>query len=219
MDRTSWRAEKRRISEVRMDTLFAPTYDAGWGDVGPTHGAMLSRFLDLCPPACTILDAACGTGKYWPLILASGRAVRGIDQSAGMLEQARRKFPDVPTRKLGLQDLDDVATVEGLICMDAMEFVFPEDWPVVLGNFHRALKPGGHLYFTVELTDKDDTAAAYRAGLAQGLPVVEGEWAHEGGYHYYPPIQQVRRWTHQAHFDLLDEAVDDVYHHFLAHQA
>jgi SAM-dependent methyltransferase len=219
MDRANWRSEKRHMSEVRMDTLFAPSYDADWGKVSPTHQAMLARFLDLCPPACTILDAACGTGKYWQLILATGRAVQGIDQSAGMLEQARRKFLDVPTRKLGLQDLEDVATVEGIICMDAMEFVFPEDWPGVLGNFHRALKPGGHLYFTVELADAEETAAAFRAALAQGLPVVEGEWGHEGGYHYYPPIEQVRQWTHEVHFDLLEEAVGDVYHHFVTRSA
>jgi SAM-dependent methyltransferase len=219
MNRADWRAEKRRRSEVRMDTLFAPTYDAGWGHINETHRAMLGRFLDLCPPACTILDAAFGTGKYWPLILASGRAVQGIDQSAGMLEQARRKFPDVPTRKMGLQELDDTATVDGLICMDAMEFVFREDWPHVLGNFRRALAPRGHLYFTGEIAPAEEIAAAYRAGCEMGLPVVEGELAHEDGYHYYPAIEQVRLWTAEAHFDLLAEAVGDDYHHFLTRTA
>lgn len=219
MDRAEWRTQKRRMSEVRMDTLFAATYDDGWGEISDTHRAMLGRFLDLCPPASTILDAACGTGKYWPLILATSRAVQGIDQAAGMLEQARRKFPDVPTRKMGLQELDDVATVEGLICMDAMEYVFPEDWPHVLRNFRRALVPRGHLYFTVEVAPAEDVAAAFEAGRALGLPVVEGEWAYEDGYHYYPPIDQVRRWTAEARLDLLAEAVGDYYHHFLLRTA
>jgi hypothetical protein len=31
------------------------------------------------------------------------------------------------------------------MCVDAMENVFPEDWPQVLANLRRALRPGGHL--------------------------------------------------------------------------
>ena len=34
--------------------------------------------------------------------------------------------------------------------IDAMENIAPEDWPDVLANLHRALRPGGHLYLTVE---------------------------------------------------------------------
>jgi hypothetical protein len=48
-----------------------------------------------------------------------------------------------------------------------------------------------------------------------GLPVVHGEWAQEGKYHYYPAIEQVKEWLHQARFELVDEAVGDDYHHFL----
>ena len=48
-----------------------------------------------------------------------------------------------------------------------------------------------------------------------GLPVVHGESAHEGGYHYYPRIEQVKEWLHQAHFRQIDETVGDFYHHFI----
>jgi hypothetical protein len=100
--------------------------------------------------------------------------------------------------------------------MDAMEIVFPEDWPLVMGNFHRALKPGGLLYFTVELIGADELRASFDAACQQGLPVVEGEWAHEDGYHYYPAIEQVRSWAGAAQLDILEETVGDEYHHFLA---
>jgi len=39
------------------------------------------------------------------------------------------------------------------------------------------------------------------------MPVVYGEVAHEGGYHYYPRIEQVRHWLMEAHFRIIDEAV------------
>ena len=38
--------------------------------------------------------------------------------------------------------------------IDAMENVTPEDWPPVLANLRRAVRPGGHLYLTVEEADE-----------------------------------------------------------------
>jgi 2-polyprenyl-3-methyl-5-hydroxy-6-metoxy-1,4-benzoquinol methylase len=216
MDRQAWIKQKRRRSEERMDTLFAPTYDEHWGNYNnDSHRAMLGRFLALCPPAANILDAACGTGKYWPMIFESGRAVRGIDQAQQMLVVASAKFPDVPVEKLGLQEISFAEAFDGIICMDAMEFVFPENWPLVVGNFYRALKPQGHLYFTVELIDEAELRASMDAARAQGLPIVDGEFAHEDGYHFYPAIEQVRSWVEAAGFAILEEAVGDDYHHFL----
>ena len=48
-----------------------------------------------------------------------------------------------------------------------------------------------------------------------GLPVVFGEFAHEGGYHYYPSIAQVKRWLDATRLVILDETIGDGYHHFI----
>jgi 2-polyprenyl-3-methyl-5-hydroxy-6-metoxy-1,4-benzoquinol methylase len=191
-----------------MDTLFAADYDEHWGHINESHRAFLERVLALCPPGCTILDAACGTGKYWSMIRESGRRVVGIDQSARMLAQARAKFPDVATEKCGMQELAEVERYPGIICMDAMENVFPEDWSRVLGNFARALTPGGHVDFTVELEGEEALRAAYQRGRELGLPLVEGEHTHANGegYHYYPALAQVRRCVEVAGLHILDEA-------------
>ncbi len=219
MERSIWLKEKRRVAEVRYDTLHASSYDQNWGHIHASHQSFFQRFLALCPPGCTILDAACGTGKYWPLILQSGRSVVGIDQSQQMLLQARAKFPHVPTEKKGLQELDFTDAFDGIICVDAMEFVGPEDWPVVLNHFQRALKRNGYLYFTVELIEAEERAHAYSEGQKQGLPVVEGEDALEGSYHYYPELGQVRMWASQASFSVIEEGEGDGYQHFLARRA
>jgi SAM-dependent methyltransferase len=216
MDRQAWIKEKRRGAEERMDTLWAPAYDERWGNYSnDSHRAMLGRFLALCPPSATILDAACGTGKYWPMILESGRTPYGIDQSQQILLKASAKFSGVRVEKLGLQEMSFVEAFEGIICMDAMEFVFPEDWPLVVGNFYRALKSHGHLYFTVELIDETELRASMDAARARGFPIVDGEFAHEDGYHFYPAIEQVRAWVSAAGFTILEEAVGDDYHHLL----
>lgn len=219
MERAMWLGEKRRVSEVRYDTLHAVTYDQNWGHINVSHRLFLQRFLDLCPQECTILDAACGTGKYWSLILESGRIVVGVDQSQQMLLQASKKFPHVHTDKMGLQEINLSAAFDGVICVDAMEFIPPEDWPLVLNNFSRALKSHGHLYFTVELIEARERDGAYREGQKQGLPLVEGEYAHEGSYHYYPALEQVRIWAGQMSFSVTEEGEGDGYHHFLVQRA
>jgi SAM-dependent methyltransferase len=215
MDRSTWWREKRREAVQRMDTLFAPGYDREWGAIAPTHRRMFERFLDRCPPQGRILDAACGTGKYWPLILARGLTVLGMDQSAGMLANARAKFPEVPVEQMGLQELRYREAFDGVACMDAMEFVFPEDWLPVLDNFHRALRPAAYLYFTVEIAAAGEVEAAFAAAQRLRLPVVYGESAAEPGYHYYPTEEQVEEWLRLARFRLVEEAVGDEYHHFL----
>jgi SAM-dependent methyltransferase len=187
---------------------------------------MLARILDRLPPAALILDAACGTGKYWPILETSGREFVGVDQSAKMLERAHQKFPDVPTQKIGLQELHFKSAFDLIMCMDAMENVFPEDWLLVLGNFHRAIKPTGWLYFTVELADPATIESDYQSALALGLPVVFGESIgstgpgdEQGGYHFYPAMDQVRQWLSEAGFAILEEAEADDYHHFWVSKA
>ena len=216
MERAAWLVERRRIIEERADTLIAPTYDEDGGTYSnDTHQRMLARFLTLCPPDAHILDAGCGTGRYWPLLLGGERTLVGIDQSAGMLQRAHAKFPDVPVEKRGLQELAAEAVFDGIACIDAMEFVFPEDWPPVVANLRRALKPNGVLYLTVELPEAD-LAEVNAAAVAAGLPVVPGEYVKGGGYHYYPTIEQVRKWLDEGGFDILDETIGDYYRHILA---
>ncbi len=70
----------------------------------------------------------------------------GSDQSQQMLLRAHAKFAEVATLHVGLQELAFADTFDGIICMDVMENVFPEDWPLVLGKFHQALHSGGWLY-------------------------------------------------------------------------
>jgi 2-polyprenyl-3-methyl-5-hydroxy-6-metoxy-1,4-benzoquinol methylase len=205
MERSAWLKEIRRSTEEEF-TLEASNYDDHAGTfIDPTHQSFITKILSLCPPGGTILDAACGTGKYWSLILESGRKVHGIDQSAGMLARAHEKFPQASYEKIGLQELHDQEAFDGAICMDALENVFPEDWPVVLRNLHRAIKPKGYLYFTVELASEKDIEQAFAAATQMGYPVVHGEWTHAGEYHYYPKIEQVKEWLDIAGFVVLEE--------------
>ena len=98
-------AERRAASAHRFDTIHSPRYDQNWGEISPSHAAFVARLAGLVRQGGAVLDAACGTGKYWPALLAAGLRITGVDQSAGMLARAHRKYPEVPTRVLALQDL------------------------------------------------------------------------------------------------------------------
>jgi ubiquinone/menaquinone biosynthesis C-methylase UbiE len=209
------------VAEERYDTLHAATYDQQeWGAISPTHRRFVAQLIQRCPPGGRILDAACGTGKYFGMVLDAGRQVVGTDQSAGMLAQARAKHPDVPIEKVGLQELAFDAEFDAAMCVDAMEQVFPEDWPPVLANLRRALRPGGALYLTVELIDEQELERVFAEAAASGLPVVRGEYTSpSGGYHYYPPPDQVAGWARDAGLEAIEDGYGDDYYHLLARAA
>jgi SAM-dependent methyltransferase len=216
MNRSDWIKAMRGEAEKSYDTLWAPTYGEKFGIYdNAAQLRFIQSFLRLLPQPGTLLDAACGAGRYFPLLLEKGHTVVGIDQSAGMLGRAREKFPGVRLEKIGLQELSYREAFEGAICMDAMEHVFPEDWPAVLGNLQRALKPQGVLYFTVEIAAEAEIEQAFLRGKQMGLPVVHGEWADQEVYHYYPPLLQVREWLRSAGFDPLEEGEGSGYRHFI----
>jgi SAM-dependent methyltransferase len=206
--RRAWLQERRAAVQADYDA-GAPDYDA---DPYParSHASFVGRLLESCPAGGTILDAPCGTGKYFELVRASGRRVVGIDQSAGMLAQARSKGIASRLEQVGLQELAFEAEFDGAITIDAMENVSPEDWPVVLANLHRAVRPGGHLYLTVEEIGEADIDAAFADNQAQGIPAVRGEVV-EGdvaGYHYYPGREQVMRWLAAKGLEVVAEDFD-----------
>jgi ubiquinone/menaquinone biosynthesis C-methylase UbiE len=210
MKRNEWLAERRAAVQAQYDEEAARYDDEEAAYPVPLHAAFVERLLETCPPGGHILDAPCGTGKYFAQVAASGRRVVGVDQSAGMLAQARARAIAESLQQVGLQELPFEAEFDGAMTIDGMENIPPEDWPLVLANLRRALRPGGHLYLTVEEIDDAEIAAAFEKQSAQGLPtlhgdVIEGDTA---GYHYYPGRDQALRWLDEAWLEVVSEDFD-----------
>jgi ubiquinone/menaquinone biosynthesis C-methylase UbiE len=89
MDRKAWLAERRAAVLAEYDEIAAK-YDS-LGYPVTLQAGFVARVAGMCPPDGIVLDAPCGTGKYFAIVAAAGRRVAGIDQSAGMLAQAARK--------------------------------------------------------------------------------------------------------------------------------
>jgi SAM-dependent methyltransferase len=213
-ERRTFLDERRAITTERYDRLHSPRYDENWGAVLPTHRAFVDRLLAETSSKGLVVDVACGTGKYWPQILAAGHRILGIDQSAGMLATARAKHPQVPTRLIAMQELIDqpdlVGISDAMLCVDALENVGPEDWPTVVHGLSSLLRMAAPAYITVELPE-----------LPFPDPVdprqIPGEMVGEG-YHYYPSRTQVRQWLTDSRLMIVEEADADHYWHLFLRQ-
>jgi ubiquinone/menaquinone biosynthesis C-methylase UbiE len=223
MDRKTWLSQ-RCAAVLACYDKEAPTYDARSYPT-ETQQQWVARLLRACPANSMILDAPCGTGKYFPMVAAAGHRVVGADQSAGMLAQARARGIALALHQARLQELPYSAEFGAILTVDAMENVPPEDWPSVLANLHRAMCPGGSLYLTVEEVPQPVIEEAFAKLMARRLPAVHGEII-EGdvaGYHYYPGRYQVIGWFSTAGLQVIDEGFsqedDWGYRHFLLQKA
>lgn len=138
--------EKMATLHYGAPALVAAAVARAYGD-GP------SAALDVC-------DAGCGTGLCAPLLKPYARRLTGVDLSAGMVEKARARneYDDLVVAELtaflndappGRYDL--IVSADTLVYFGALEDV--------LRGAAAALRPGGHLVFTVEALRDDATAA------------------------------------------------------------
>jgi 2-polyprenyl-3-methyl-5-hydroxy-6-metoxy-1,4-benzoquinol methylase len=247
MERAEWLKKTRVMAEALYDHL-APAYGVKYGLFPePTHRRFMEMFLARLGSHCLILDAACGAGLYDGMLLEAGHRVLGIDQSGGSLARAREvyppeRYPGLRYAKMGLQEMNFQAIFDGVICMDAMEHICPEDWPGILVGFQKALKPGGMFYVTVDAAELGNYREVYERAKTVGLPVVFGEVADEldtvyaqamavealderaltgqrldlSVYHYHPSMDQVLTWFDQAGLAIEEEGIGDEYAHLLA---
>ena len=223
MDRQTW-LDQRQGAVLASYDQGAATYDEH-GYPATAQQDWVARLLHACPPAAMILDAPCGTGRYFPMVAAAGHRVLGADQSAGMLAKARARGIATALDQVRLQELPYDGAFDAVLTIDAMEHIPPEGWPVVLAHLHRAVRPGGLLYLTVEETTEPVIEDAFAALTRRGLPAVRGEVidGNVGGYHYYPGPDQVTAWFQAAGLQILDEGYQPEdgwgYRHFLLQAA
>ena len=111
--------------------------------------------------ALDVLDAGCGTGLCGPLLAPYAHRLAGVDLSEGMLRHARQKniYDELVKAELTayLQDhgaaFDVIVSADTLVYFGALE--------EVSAAAAEALRPGGHLVFTVEEATGEDAPPAY----------------------------------------------------------
>ena len=100
----------------------------------------------------SILDAACGPGKYAEILLSKGAKVTGFDISPEMIKLARERNKDsgiffVHDLTTPFNKLDD-ASFDIVLCALALHYV--KNWNLTIKEFQRVLKPDGILVLSIE---------------------------------------------------------------------
>ncbi|MBL1096368.1 class I SAM-dependent methyltransferase [Streptomyces coffeae] len=117
-------------------------------ELDPLSRAMLAAFAELVRTADRgpVADLGCGPGKVTAHLAQRGVRAFGIDLSPKMVELAREAYPGLRFAVGSMTALDiENDHLGGILAYYSTHHTPPELLPVVFGEFHRTLAPGGHL--------------------------------------------------------------------------
>jgi ubiquinone/menaquinone biosynthesis C-methylase UbiE len=144
-------------SQETWDAFFSDFYlrvHAGAEPRGEAaRQAAAAAALTRCPPGGALLDVACGFGRHAIPLAAAGFAVTGVDRSAALLAEARRRaqaaagertptLVEADYRELPFAD----ASFDAALNLDtSLGYLGDEEDTDVLREIGRVLKPGARL--------------------------------------------------------------------------
>mgnify|MGYP002777917407 CR=1 FL=1 len=116
--------------------------DGDWGRKYVLDAPMLAQVDALSPRRA--LDLGCGEGRFCRLLAARGVATIGIDPTAALVEQARRRHPEGDYRVESAESVSlEDASVDLVVAYLSLIDIAGLD--AALREVRRVLVPGGHL--------------------------------------------------------------------------
>jgi ubiquinone/menaquinone biosynthesis C-methylase UbiE len=119
------------------------------------HNAYLERpaTLSLLPDVRGqhVLDAGCGPGVYTEWLVEHGAQVIALDGNSKMVKLAQQRLgkkAEILQANLEapLDFLQD-RSFDVVVCPLVLDYI--QDWEAIFKEFHRLLRPGGHLVFSI----------------------------------------------------------------------
>jgi SAM-dependent methyltransferase len=140
--------------------VLAAVYDRWQASYGKDYSSLifprlLRTFREYSIAAGCLLDVACGTGSLALLLRPYGWRIWGVDGSAGMVREARRKCqpfrPQIIIRHQDMRQLHVGTRVDVCTCMfDSINHLTSlRDLRATVRGIRKALNPGGWLIFDV----------------------------------------------------------------------
>jgi SAM-dependent methyltransferase len=158
------------VTRAAYDTVAASYADLLAGNLAqqPFDRAALSLYAELvhstgtddpgtgdegAPPRVT--EVGCGPGRITAHLAALGLDASGIDLSPAMIDEARRRHPELAFTVGSMTDLDlPPGGLHGIVAWYSVIHIPPAEHRAVYAGFHRALKPGGHLLLAFHVGDE-----------------------------------------------------------------
>jgi ubiquinone/menaquinone biosynthesis C-methylase UbiE len=141
--------------QEQLDAFFGEFYLRVYGNrqAGDEarEQALAAARLSGCPAGGALLDVACGFGRHAVPLAAEGFRVTGVDRSATLLDEARRRAGDADDgpalvaadyRELPFADASFDAAIN---LYTSIGFLGDEEDTQVLAEIARVLRPGGRL--------------------------------------------------------------------------
>ena len=132
-----------------------------------------ARLADaLAPRGARILDAGSGMGRIGASLRKRGHHAYGVDLDAGLVEQSRATYPDLPVARARLEQLDAEflaglgmpATYDLVVCVGNVMVLLAEGSErTVLTAFRRLLAPGGRVLVGFSLVGAPPRSRVYPA--------------------------------------------------------
>lgn len=133
----------------------------------PFDRSVLAVFAELVRGP--VADVGCGTGRITAHLHDLGVDVSGVDLSPGMLAAARRAYPHLRFTEASMTALPiEDGTLGGVVAWYSTIHVPDSQLPVALAEFHRVLRPGGHLQLAFQCgtgTEHSTRAAGHEVAL------------------------------------------------------
>ncbi len=126
---------------------FHTTYDNWDANLYDSKHSFVSKYgnslVELLGPkkGDKILDLGCGTGDLTHAIFKNGVEIVGVDKSENMIEQAIRKYPDIPFKVQDATNLDFYNEFDAVFSNATLHWVQPASQ--ALQSIYRSLKKGG----------------------------------------------------------------------------
>jgi len=116
--------------------------DGDWGRKYVLDAPMLAQVDALSPRRA--LDLGCGEGRFCRLLASRGVTTVGIDPTAALIDEARRRHPEGDYRVESAEALSlDDASVDLVVAY--LSLIDIADLGAALRECRRVLRPGGHL--------------------------------------------------------------------------
>jgi SAM-dependent methyltransferase len=143
--------------------VIAPAYTdrfSDWpADSHPLDRSLVSAFAELTrrhAPA-PVADLGSGPGSVTAHLHALDVPVFGVDISPRMVALARRAHPELRFHVGSMTSLDlPDETLGGILALYSIIHVPTEHLPATFAEFHRVLRPGGHVLLAFQSGDADD---------------------------------------------------------------
>lgn len=106
----------------------------------------------------SVFDIGCGSGRETAWLASQGYDVAGFDASAGLLEQARQRHPEVHFAQAELPELKVLGTEQAsnVLCETVIMHLPVADIPRSASRLYGLVSPGGTLYLSWRVTSEHD---------------------------------------------------------------